>query len=121
MWAILGKLIAGPLTSISSDLKEAYRAKLEAQNDTERLLAEERINLLEARKSIILAAQSDPYERWMRIGFTLPFIVYSGKVVFWDKVLKLGVTDPLSDNFTAIMMLILGGYFLETVVTKFKR
>src|SRR5687768_13277992 len=106
MWfvTILTSLFSGPLKSISNDLKEAYQNKLTAQNDAEKLAVDERINLLEARKSIILAAQSDPVERWVRVGFTLPFIIYVNKIVLWDKVLGWGVTDSLSDNFTLIMM-----------------
>jgi hypothetical protein len=118
MWKLLLGFLTGPLTEISNDLKEAYQSKLNAANDAERLAVDERINLLEARKSIILAAQSDPVERWVRIGFTLPFIVYVNKIVLWDKVLAWGTTDPLGDNFTWIMMTILGGYFLETTVKK---
>jgi hypothetical protein len=121
MWKLLLSFVTGPLTEISNDLKEAYQSKLNAANDAERIAAEERINLLEARKSIILAAQSDPVERWVRVGFTLPFIVYVNKIVLWDKVLGWGVTDPLSDNFTWIMMTILGGYFLETTVKRVKK
>lgn len=120
MWKILLSLISGPLSSISNDLKQAYQAKLDAANDAERLAADERINLLEARKSIILAAQSDPVERWVRIGFSVPFVLYVNKVVIWDKVLGWGVTDGLSDNFTNIMMMILGGYFLQTAIQRFK-
>lgn len=121
MWKLLFGFFTGPLTEISNDLKEAYQSRLNAANDAERLAVEERINLLEARKSIILAAQSDPVERWVRIGFTLPFIVYVNKIVLWDKVLAWGSTDPLGDNFTWIMMTILGGYFLETTVKKVMR
>lgn len=121
MWKLLLSLVTGPLTEISNDLKEAYQSKLAAKNDSERIAAEERINLLEARKSIVLAAQSDPVERWVRIGFTLPFIIYVNKIVIWDKILKWGVTDPLSENFTWIMMTILGGYFLETAVKRIRK
>lgn len=121
MWKILLSFLTGPLTEISNDLKEAYQSKLAAQNDAEKIAADERINLLEARKTVILAAQSDPFERFVRIGFALPFIVYINKVVLWDKVLGWGVTDGLSNNFTYIMMTILGGYFLETTVKRFKK
>lgn len=121
MWKLLLGFFTGPLSEISNDLKEAYQSKLIAANDAERLAVQERITLLEARKSIVLAAQSDPVERWVRIGFTLPFIVYVNKVVLWDKVLGWGVTDALSDNFAWIMMTILGGYFLETAIKRVKK
>ena len=121
MWKLLLGLFTGPLTEISNDIKEAYQSKLNAANDAERIAVEERITLLEARKSTILAAQSDPVERWVRIGFAVPFILYVNKVVLWDKVLGWGATDGLSDNFTWIMMTILGGYFLETTVKRIRK
>lgn len=120
MWKVLLSLFTGPLSQISNDIKEAYQTKLSAQNDKERIAADERINLLEARKSVILAAQSDPIERLVRIGFAIPFVIYVNKIVIWDKVLGWGVTDNLSDNFTWIMMTVLGGYFLETTIRKIK-
>ena len=121
MWKLLFSFLSGPLTQVTNDLKEAYQAKLRAANDTERIAADERINLLEARKTIILAAQSDPIERLVRVFLALPFILYINKIVIWDKILGWGVTDSLSDNFTMIMMTVIGGYFLETAVKKFKR
>lgn len=121
MWKLLFSFLSGPLTHISNDLKEAYQSKLRAENDAQRVAADERINLLEARKTIILAAQSDPLERFVRILFALPFIIYIGKIVVYDKVLGLGVTDNLSENFTWIMMTIIGGYFLDSIANKFRK
>lgn len=112
---ILG-LLSGPLTSISNDLKEAYESKLKAQNDSERIAADERINLLEARKSTIMAAQSNPVERFMRIGFALPFIIYNFKLVLYDKVLGWGVTDGLSPDLMKLYWIVVGGYFIDYTV-----
>ena len=116
MWKLLLGLITGPLTEISNDLKEAYQSKLKAANDAERIAADERINILEARKTSILAAQSDPYERWVRIAFAFPFIVYTWKLVLYDKVLSLGATDPLSAELSHLFWIIIGGYFVDTTV-----
>lgn len=121
MWKILLSFLSGPLSKISGDLKEAYKAKLEAQNDKERLLADERIAVLEARKSSILAAQSNPVERFVRPLFALPFIIYTWKLVIWDKVLEWGITDPLSDNLNYVFMLILSGYFVDSIAKRFTR
>lgn len=121
IWKLLVGFFTGPLTQISNDLKEAYQSKLAATNDKESIAADERINQLEARKAIILAAQSDPVERWVRILFALPCIVYVNKLVIWDKVLELGVTDDLSVNLWNYFYIILGGYFLDTIVKRFKR
>lgn len=121
MWKLILSFLSGPLSSISDDLKEAYKAKLEAQNDKVRMAAEERIAVLEARKSSILAAQSNPIERFVRIGFAFPFIVYINKLVLWDKVLEWGVTDPLSSELSYILMIILGGYFVDMTARRFTK
>lgn len=116
MWKLLLSFLSGPLTAISNDLKEAYQSKLQAQNDAERIAADERINLLENRKSVILAAQSDPVERWVRVLFALPFIIYTWKLIVWDKVAHLGSTDPLSSDLTQLFWIVIGGYFLDVTI-----
>jgi hypothetical protein len=109
-------LVTGPLSSITKDIKEAYQSKLNAANDAERIAADERINLLEARKSTILAAQSDPVERLVRIGFAIPIMVYEWKLILWDKVLSLGVTDNLSPELWQLFWIVIGGYFLDVTI-----
>lgn len=120
MLKLLLSFFSGPLTSISNDLKEAYQSKLNAANDKEKIAAEERIAVLEARKSVILAAQSDPFERFVRIAFAIPFILYVGKTVIWDKILQWGVTDNLSGDLWTLFYIVVGGYFLDTTVRRFK-
>lgn len=116
MLQLLLSFFSGPITQISKDLTTAYQAKLSAQNDQERIAADERINLLEARKSVILAAQSDPLERLVRIGFAFPFVAYTWKLILWDKILAWGVTDPLSADLTQLMWIVVGGYFVDFTV-----
>lgn len=102
--------------SITRDIKEAYQAKLNAKNDQERIAADERIALLEARKTSVLASQSSLSERWIRIGFALPFVLYNAKLLIWDKMLEWGSTDPLSPALTQTYWIVLGGYFIiETI------
>jgi hypothetical protein len=116
MWNLLLSLVTGPLTQISNDLKEAYTAKLNAANDKERIMADERINLLESRKTSILAAQSDPIERYVRIAFAFPFVLYVNKLIIWDKVLAWGTTDPLSTDLNQLFWIIVGGYFVDGTI-----
>lgn len=106
----------GALSSISSDLKEAYESKLKAATDKEKLAADERISILEARKSSILAAQSSPIERWIRFGFAFPFVVYLNKLLIYDKVLALGSTDSLSPELTQLFWIVIGGYFIDATI-----
>ena len=118
MWNLIVSFLTGPLSAITRDLKEAYQSKLTAQNDAQRIAADERIAVLEARKTSILAAQSDPVERWVRVGLAFPFVVYINKLVLWDKVLELGVTDKLSPELSQIMMIVLAGYFVDVAVKR---
>jgi hypothetical protein len=118
---ILLGFLSGPLSSISSDIKEAYQSKLNAANDKERVAADERINLLEARKSIILASQSSPTERWVRLGFAIPFVLYNAKLIVWDKMLAWGTTDALGAELSHTGMVILSGFFIDSTVKSVAR
>lgn len=107
--------------NIAGALSDAYRAREEAKTDRDRMMWDQRAKQLEARQEVILQAQKDPYERWVRIGFAFPFVVYINKLVLWDKVFALGKTDPLSAELTNIMMIVIGGYFVDTVVRRVMR
>lgn len=109
---ILSWLSGGLIKSIGQELNEAYKAKLNAQNTESRIEAEKRIATLEAQKAILIAEQQHGLTRWIRPAFALIFWIYLAKVTVWDKVLGLGVTDPLGGNLEEIMMIIVGAYFL---------
>lgn len=105
-------LLSGGLSGITKALQQAYEARLRAQTDSEKLATDLKIRELEARRDVILTAQSDRFERWIRIGFALPFVAYNAKLVIWDKILEWGVTDPLSAELAYIQMTVLAGYFV---------
>lgn len=98
--------------NLVGQLTEAYKAKLAAQNDAERLAAEQRIKALEVRQAVLLSEQAHWSTRWVRPAIAAPFVIYIAKVVVWDKVLGLGTTDPLSTDFHNLMMVVIGAYFI---------
>lgn len=112
MLAILGALFRTTLGSVTKDLADAYRSKQDAKTEQERIAADERINILNARRDTILAAQSNPVERWIRPLLAFPFIVYIWKLVLWDKVLEWGTTDSLGANLDLTFSIILASYFI---------
>lgn len=112
--------LINPLAGIARDLAAAQVQKSNAQTEQQRIAADERISTLNARRDVILAAQADPMERWVRIGFALPFILYIWKLVIWDKLLQYGATDALSADLWNILYIVLGGYFVDTVVRRIR-
>lgn len=60
---------------------------------------------------LIVAEQGRWYTALPRPLFAGAFIVYVWKVVVWDKVLGLGVTDPLKGDVADWAMIVLTAYF----------
>lgn len=111
----LGNLLGGPFAKAALD---AYRAKLEAGNTSEKIAADLAARALdvEARErelatQLIVAEQGRWYTALPRPLFAGAFIIYVWKVVVWDKVLGLGVTDPLGGDVAQWAMIVLTAYF----------
>lgn len=99
---------------IPDQLRRAYEAKLNAQNDADRLAAEIEIAKLEARQ-----ASHAIGGRWItlvQIAWALPFVIYNAKLIIWDKVLGWGVTDPLSAELYQLQGVIVGFFFVTTTI-----
>lgn len=105
-------LASGGISAIGEQLNRAYAAKLNAQNDSEKIEAEKTIAQLEARQAVLIAEQGNWMTRWIRPAFAIPFIVYNAKILIWDKVLSLGTTDPISAEYWQLQMIVFGAYFL---------
>ena len=121
----LGNLLGGPFAKAAVD---AYKAKLSAENTSEKVAADlaARELAVESREAelatqIVIAEQG----RWVtalpRPLFAFAFIIYVWKVVVWDKVLGLGATDPLSGEVSQWAMIVLTAYFGGRSVEKVAR
>lgn len=109
----LTSLVSGPAVS---QLAAAYRARQEAQTDKAKLAADERVKTLEAQARV-----HGGLESLARAVIALPFILYLWKIIIFDKILKAGVTDPLSSELWNVFYIILGFYFLRMTVSKLAR
>jgi hypothetical protein len=111
----LGNLLGGPFAKAAVD---AYRAKLSANNTSEKIAAdlaarefgvEQRERELAAQ--VVIAEQG----RWLtalpRPLFAFAFVIYVWKVIVWDKVLGLGTTDALGGDIAQWAMIVLTAYF----------
>ena len=111
----LGNLLAGPFAKAAVD---AYRAKLSAENTSEKIAADLAVRELEvaARErelatQVVIAEQGHWYTALPRPLFAFAFVIYVWKVVVWDRVLGLGSTDALSGDVAQWAMIVLTAYF----------
>ncbi len=111
----LGNLLGGPFAKAAVD---AYRAKLSAENTSEKIAAdlaarelavEERERELAAQ--VVIAEQGRWYTALPRPLFAAAFIIYVWKVVVWDLVFGLGSTPALSGDVAQWAMIVLTAYF----------
>ena len=111
----LGNLLGGPFAKAAVD---AYRARLDAGNTSEKIAADLAARALDVESrerelatQALIAEQGRWYTALPRPLFAGAFIIYAWKVVVWDKVLGLGVTDPLGGDVAQWAMIVLTAYF----------
>ncbi len=111
----LGNLLGGPFAKAAVD---AYRAKLGAENTSEKIaadLAAKELSVQQRERELAVQVTMAEQGRWYtalpRPLFAFAFIIYVWKVVVWDKVLGLGSTDALSGDVAQWAMIVLTAYF----------
>ena len=120
--------LSGPLLN---GIVDAYKAKLESAGKQDVLAVDlakaEILAEIEARKAskeIILAEQGRWWTALPRPLIAFAIAIFIWKVVVWDKVLGLGVTDPLDpkmwEAFTIVLTAYFGGRSLEKIAQVFK-
>lgn len=110
--AILKFATGGGLSGVADRIGDAYERKLQAQTDSDKMRIDAEIDTLTLQQQVLIAEQGNWMTRWIRPAFALPFVIYDFKIVVWDKVLKLGTTDPLSPEFWQLQMIVFGAYFI---------
>src|SRR5438105_8156670 len=110
-----GNVLGGPFARAAVD---AYRAKLTAENASEKVAADLAARELsveqrerELAAEVLVAEQGRWYTALPRPLFAFAFVIYVWKVVVWDKVLGLGLTDALSGDVSQWGMIVLTTYF----------
>ncbi|MGV1446084.1 hypothetical protein ACVSQ4_27830 [Klebsiella pneumoniae] len=125
MWGAIFSFLGGPLIS---GLISAYKARLQSLDSQDQRaleLAQAEIQAeisarAEATK-LLIAEQGRWYTAMIRPLFALPFIIFAFKVVVWDKVLGLGVTDKLDPNMWSVFQTVVVSYFGATAVERVTR
>lgn len=121
----LGNLLGGPFAKAAVD---AYRAKLAAENTSEKITADLAARELaveqrerELAAQVVIAEQGRWYTALPRPLFAFAFVIYAWKVVVWDKVLGLGTTDALSGEMAQWATIVLTAYFGGRSIEKVAR
>src|SRR5215468_578323 len=111
----LGNLLGGPFAKAALD---AYRAKLAAENTSEKITADlkAREPALDARErelatSLLALEQGNWATRWVRPLWAAPFVIYTWKIIIFDKVLALGSTDALTGFVATLAVTVAAAYF----------
>jgi hypothetical protein len=111
-------LLSGPLLG---RLVDAYKARLDAGNDRERIAADLAGRELavqnrqeELHAQLRLAQLGRWYEPEKLMGYAVA--IYFGKLLVWDKALALGSTDPLSGFAETTASLIVAAHFGKRTV-----
>lgn len=123
MWAILAKLISGP---IISGAIEAYKAKLQAGSNQDKMaadLAGKDLELQAKERELNVQQNIADSGRWWtaapRAIVCWAMAIFIAKVVIFDTVLGWGATPALkglvADAFQAVIVMWFGGRTIEKV------
>lgn len=125
MWMTIIGFLGGP---VIKGLIDAYQAKLKAGNTSEKIAADlaageiaAQVKDVQTAASIVIAEQGRWYTACIRPLMALPFIVFTWKVIVFDKVLGLGRTDPLDPNMWGVFMSVVIAYFGGRSIEKVAR
>lgn len=129
MWATLAGILGGP---IINGLINAYKAKLDSGNTSERIaadLAAKDLDLQGRERELNTKQNISDEGRWWtaapRALVCWAFAIFVMKVVVWDTVLGWGATPPLkgmvADWGGAVMVMWFGGRTVEKVARIFRR
>lgn len=115
MWLSIISFLGGPVVS---GLISAYQARLKAENTSEKIasdLAAHEIAAQVQESNAILAYRTAEIGHWYEPDKLMGYFVaaYFGKLLVWDKVLGLGVTDALSGFAATTANLVVSFYFAK--------
>lgn len=119
--AILRFITGGGLAGIADRLADAYEVRQKAQTHREKLQADMAIARLEARRDALVTGQGAWVSKVVQALWAAPFVLYTWKLIVWDKILGWGTTDGLESFETNIAMIIVSFYFLTVSIRSLKQ
>lgn len=104
--------LLNPFKHAADALERSYARKLAAEGASEKLEADKEISFWERR---VEALNASVHDRWHspRNIMGLSVAIYVFKIVVWDSVLGLGVTQYPGEQVTFIVMTVIAFYFVS--------
>lgn len=116
----LGMLFGG-LKWIAGKIAEERTIQTNAATEQERIASEERTKALEAKRDVLIAESTSPWNQIMRALYAVPPGIYLAKLYVYDKVLGWGSTDPLSPMMENVLWTVVGFLFLQETAARLRR
>jgi len=115
MWMTILSFLGGPVVK---GLLDAYQAKLKAGNVESKIAADLAAGEVAAQTEemqVVARYRIAELGHWSEPDKLMGYFVavYFGKLLVWDKVLGLGVTDPLSGWAATTSNLVVSFYFAK--------
>jgi hypothetical protein len=112
-----GSGLFSTLQTISNNLSNEKIALINSKTDQERIASAEKIGALQAQQAVLVAdSQRSSIDLLVRSLLALGPTVYLLKIYIYDKVLAQGTTDPLDDNLWWVTMVVVGFYFVHSIL-----
>ena len=124
MWQAIIGLFTGQLPGIVREIMQARVDLAKTQNEKERILTEERIHTLEARRDFLIS--NSQWAMYLIAAILAPFVIYLWWIIGWDKIACKWITpldlvadvcktDPLSPWLEGILASIVALLTLKKV------
>jgi hypothetical protein len=125
-WGKIATMVfSGSLSWVGKLATDLYGQKLTADNNSERIVAElaGRELAVEQREreldnQLLIAEQGNWMTRWVRPMWSMPFVIYTWKVIVYDICLGWGTTPALRGDLAQMMMAISVAYFGGRTIEK---
>jgi hypothetical protein len=121
----LGNLLGGPFAKAAVD---AYTAKLNSGNNSERIAAElaAKQAWVDAEKEkleqqVVIAEEGHWWTAMIRPLFALPFVIFNFKVIVLDRLYGHGFTAELSPGLLDLEKVIVASYFGHAAIVSLGR
>lgn len=119
---IAKSIFGSPITSgVIEQLGDLYLRKMQVKDEIEQSKIDAQIKVLELQASALANETKHWMTTWIRPSFALIVWVYYAKILVWDKVLGLGVTDDLNETQFYVVSAVMGAYFLVRPIEKIFR